>query len=131
MEPNPSVYLRALRREALSVELFGAGLESGASQVIMQRSAEVLAHLILRKEHLPALLRERLSEQRAALQAIEGRLRERGVAAPPSHTWALAHAHAADSEPSETDVENYDRIVEGLADGVRALREQRHRSPED
>jgi aminoglycoside phosphotransferase (APT) family kinase protein len=131
MEPDPSVYLRALRREALSVELFGAGLESGASQVIMQRSAEVLAHLILRKEHLPALLRKHLSEQRKALHAIEGRLRERGVAAPPSLSRALAHAHAADSEPSEADVENYDRIVRGLADGVRALREQRHRSSED
>lgn len=131
MEPDPSVYLRALRREAMSVELFGAGLESGASKVIMQRGAEVLAHLIVRKEHLPALLRMRLSEQHAALHVIEARLRERGVARPPSLTWALAHAGVTDSPPSETDVHHYDRIVEGLADGVRALREQCGRSPED
>src|ERR1700683_1147858 len=114
MEPEPSVYLRALRREAMSVELFGTGLESGASQVIMQRGAEVLAHLIVRKEHLPASLRKRLPEQRAALHAIEARLRERGVGPPPSLIWALAHTQGADSRPSETDVENYDRIVEGL-----------------
>jgi aminoglycoside phosphotransferase (APT) family kinase protein len=131
MEPDPSVYLRALRREALSVELFGAGMQSGASQVIMQRSAEVLAHLILRKEHLPSLLRKRLPEQRSALQSLAGRLRERGIAAPPSLTWALAHGDAADSEPGETDVGNYDRIVEGLADGLRALRKPRHGSAED
>lgn len=131
MEPDPSVYLRALRREAMSVELFGVGLESGASQVVMQRGAEVLAHLIMRKEQLPALLRNCLTEQRAALHAIAGRLRERGVAAPPSLTWALAHAHATDSEPGEADVVNYDRIVEGLANGLRALREERRRSPQD
>lgn len=131
MQPDPSVYLRALRREALSVELFGAGLQSGASRVIMQRSAEVLAHLIVRREHLPVMLRKRLPEQRAALHAIETRLRERGVAAPTSLTRALAQAHAADAEPSETDVANYDRTVEGLADGMRAMRERCNSSPED
>ena len=99
MEPNPSVYLRAVRREALSAELFGAGLESGASQVIMQRSAEVLAHLIVRQEHLPTLLRKRLPEQHAALHVIEGRLRVDGVAAPPSLAKVLAHAHTREGEP--------------------------------
>src|SRR5579863_4946208 len=38
MEPDPSVFLRAIRREALSKELFGAGIASGASQLIMQRA---------------------------------------------------------------------------------------------
>ena len=45
MEPNPSVFLRAIRRELKTADLFGAGLTSGASRVIVERGAEILAQL--------------------------------------------------------------------------------------
>lgn len=124
MEPNPSVFLRAIRRETLSENLLGAGIASGASYVIMQRGAEVLAQLILRNEHVPGMLRERIPQQKDWLRRILKRLERRGIVVPKSLIRAIECASAVDSEPGETDVRTYDLINEGLASGIRALREE-------
>jgi aminoglycoside phosphotransferase (APT) family kinase protein len=122
MEPNPSVFLRAIRRELKSADLFGAGLTSGASRVIVDRGAEILAQLILRREQLPKVLRSLRSEQLANLEAISQRLRQRQVEIPTEIDCVIERARKLDSEPGETSVELYDEIIEALGEGIRALR---------
>jgi aminoglycoside phosphotransferase (APT) family kinase protein len=122
MEPNPSIFLRAIRREAQSTDLFGAGLVSGASTVIMDRSAEILAQLILRREQLPEMLQSLRPQQLASLQAISQRLRLRGAQVPAAIDRAIERCYALSTEPGEADVELYDEVGKALADGIRALR---------
>jgi len=122
MEPNPSIFLRAIRREAQSADLLGAGLVSGASTVIMDRSAEILAQLILRREQLPEMLESLRPQQLASLQSISQRLRLRGVQVPAAIDHAIGRAHALDTGPGEANVELYDEVSIGLAEGIRALR---------
>jgi aminoglycoside phosphotransferase (APT) family kinase protein len=131
MEPNPSIFLRAIRREAQSTELFGAGLVSGASTVIMDRSAEILAQLILRREQLPEMLQSLRPRQLASLQAISQRLRLRGARVPVAIDRAIERSYALSTEPGEADVELYDEVGKALADGIRALRSLPPSIPED
>jgi hypothetical protein len=108
MEPNPSIFLRAIRREAQSADLFGAGLASGASHVIMGRSAEILAQLILRGEQLPQMLQSRRAEQLSGLQAISQRLRLRGSQVPAAIDHAIERARNLNSDSGEANVQLYD-----------------------
>src|SRR5277367_6463112 len=122
MEPNPSVFLRAIRRELKAADLFGAGLTSGASRVIVDRGAEILAQLILRREQLPKILQSLRSEQLASLKAISQRLRQLQADMPAEIDRVIERARKLDSEPGEASVELYDEITEALGEGIRALR---------
>jgi aminoglycoside phosphotransferase (APT) family kinase protein len=122
MEPNPSIFLRAIRREVQSADLFGSGLASGASHVIMGRSAEILAQLILRGEQLPQMLQSRRAEQLSGLQAISQRLRLRGSQVPAAIDHAIERARNLNSDSGEANVQLYDEVSKGLAEGIRALR---------
>ena len=126
MEPDPSIYLRAIRREAISVELFGDGLASGASRVHMSRAGECLAQIIFRRDRLPELIRRIKAKQAALLEQIVQRLGELHAQAPES---ALRAEQALQHEPQalgEEDIVLYDLLMSGIADGVRALRRQPH-----
>src|ERR1700744_2713469 len=131
MEPNPSIFLRAIRRDARSEDFLGAGLASGASAVILDRSAEILAQLILRREELPEMLESLRPQQLASLQSISHRLRLHGVAVPAAIDRAMARAHALDTAPGEAHVELYDDVGVALAEGIRALRSLTPSIPED
>jgi aminoglycoside phosphotransferase (APT) family kinase protein len=131
MEPNPSIFLRAIRREAQSSDLFGAGLSSGASHGIMGRSAEILAQLILRAEQLPEMLQSRRPEQLSSLQAISQRLRLRGAHVPAAIEHAIERAPTLNSDSGEAVVLLYDEISKCLAEGIRALRLMKPSLPED
>lgn len=122
MEPNPSIFLRAMRREAQSADLFGAGLASGASHAVMSRSAEILAQLILRREQLPQMLQSRRPEQLSSLHAITQRLRLRGAQVPAAVEHATERARNLNIDSGEAGVQLYDEINKCLAEGIRALR---------
>lgn len=121
MEPDPRIFLRAIRREALGEDLFGAGLSSGASQVIMQRTGECLAQLIIRNECLPGLVKAIRPSQVSILNAIAQRHKDLGVTPPESVSEAIDAAESMPSEPSEKDILLYDKIVNALSEGTHSL----------
>jgi hypothetical protein len=122
MEPDPSVFLRAIRREALSNELFEAGIVSGASPVIMYRAGEGLAQLVLRYEKLPAVLRAIRPRQVKLLRDIAQCLDGWGVSPPREITRAVEATETAASRAGEEDIFVHDRLADGLAAGIRTLR---------
>jgi aminoglycoside phosphotransferase (APT) family kinase protein len=131
MEPNPSIFLRAIRREAQSADLFGAGLASGASHAVMHRTAEILAQLILRREQLPQMLQSRRPEQLSSLQAISQRLRMRGAQVPAAIEHVIERARDLNTDSGEADIQLYDEISKCLTEGIRALRFMRPALQED
>jgi aminoglycoside phosphotransferase (APT) family kinase protein len=122
MQPDPSVYLRAIRDEMLSPELFSAGLASGASPVIMRRAAEGLAHLALRGEALAGIVRAARAHQLQLLAEIDACCKRLGVPVPGAiHAATARAAHLEGNLPGEADIKLYDELAAALADGIRAM----------
>ena len=101
MQPEPSLYLRAIRRELLSPELFGGGLASGASPVVTSRAGSCLGHLALRSEFLP--------QQLAQLR--------------PRYVALLQRASEAEAS-DEDEIRLFDQVSEALSEGLRLLSAQ-------
>jgi aminoglycoside phosphotransferase (APT) family kinase protein len=129
MQPKSSVLLRAIRREALSDDLFGAGIASGSSKIILQRSAECLAQILVRQEALPPVLRTMHAAQLRLIAEIVDKFAELGIAAPDALKAVIKDRDALPDVPSELDVRLHERGEDALADGLRVLRE--HESPAD
>ncbi len=123
MQPKPSVLLRAIRREALADDLFGGGVASGSSKIILQRAAECLAQIVVRQEALPPVLRTMRVAQLGLITEIADKLADLGVGAPDSLNTAINHLDALPGVPCELDVQLHERGAEALAEGLRALRE--------
>ncbi len=119
MEPSPSIFLRAARREVLSPNLFGAGLVSGSSPIFMHRLGEGLLQTILRHEQLPEILRKARLRQTALLARVATELDAFASTHPPAIAAALEAA--ADIRPGEADIVCYDQLAAALAEGIRAL----------
>jgi aminoglycoside phosphotransferase (APT) family kinase protein len=120
MQPEPLTYLMAIRRELQSPDLFGEGLESGASPVIAHRAGEGLAHLALRVTALPALLERMLPAFQDIARDVADLCTRYAVEMPA----ALREANATRGALAGRDggaIALYDRLEAGLAVGMRAL----------
>ncbi len=128
MQPDPLLYLMAIRRELQSPDLFGDGLKSGASPVIAYRAGEGLAHLALRVTALPALLEKVLPAFRSLVRDTADLCVRHAVEMPA----ALREADAARGALAGGDgdaIASYDRLQIGLAVGMRALSAGAESSP--
>ncbi|GLR66011.1 hypothetical protein GCM10010909_06890 [Acidocella aquatica] len=83
MQPDPSLFLAAIRREILAVDFFSAKLESGLSPILAARAGETLVHLALRHERLSDIAAEFQPRQVVLLDKILAYLREMKIEIPP------------------------------------------------
>lgn len=125
MEPDPSIFLAAIRTELLSADFFGAGLASGASAVIAHRAAEGLAQLLLRHDNLPELLRQARPAQLELLHTITERIKAWGLPLPPEIAHALDQAARSGDHPCERDIVVHDALSNALTVGLRTLRSKK------
>jgi aminoglycoside phosphotransferase (APT) family kinase protein len=123
MQPEPSLYLRAIRRELLSPELFGGGLASGASPVVTSRAGSCLGQLTLRSEFLPQQLAQLRPRYVALLQRVATMLEHRGVAAPVRSIPALIRASEVEASDAD-EIRLFDQVSEALSEGLRLLSAQ-------
>jgi len=124
MQPDPRVFLPAIRRELLRSDLFTDALQTGLSPILMMRASEGLAQLALRQRSLPALLRGLRSRQHALLERAAAQLDAARLARPASVTAAL-DGPATPGEPGEEDVRLYELHVDALSAAIAALAAQR------
>lgn len=120
MQPDPNVFLAAIRREISREDLFGSALASGLSPILMIRAAEGLAQLQLRHGQLPQLLRALHGRQRAALGEAQALLTAAKLVLPV----AIASAAALPLPPGEAgeeDVRFYEHHVDALCASIAAL----------
>src|SRR5271154_2175804 len=90
MQPDPSVFLPAIRRAILREDLFGDALKEGLSPILMQRAGEGLAQLALRHGELPGMIRELRSSQRSILRRAIALLKAHGLPLPERVAAAVA-----------------------------------------
>ncbi len=57
MQPDPLVFLPAIRREILRPDFLGKALTDGLTPILVMRAAEGLAQLELRQQRVPEILR--------------------------------------------------------------------------
>jgi len=120
MQPDPSVFLPAIRHAILREDLFGDALKEGLSPILMHRAGEGLAQLALRHGELPGMIRKLRSPQRAILRRAIAMLKASGLPLPEKVTAAVA-VPAPRGSAGEDDVRGYERLVEGIAAAISAL----------
>ncbi|MET0987536.1 MAG: phosphotransferase, partial [Steroidobacteraceae bacterium] len=127
MQPDPSVFIPAMRRELLSPDLLGRSLAEGIAPIIVQRMAETLAQLTLRHTRLPQILREELAGRTALLK----RIKEECPDLEPSVTSAVEYAVRVGSQPpGQSDVQAYEAWSAAISDCIRELSQRRKGSPQ-
>ena len=120
MQPDPKVFLPAIRRQMLRGDLFGKALEEGLSQLTMLRAGEGMAQLALRCGELPSILRKLRRSQRTLLKRTVSLLTSSGLSLPEAVPTALAH-RSPRGAPSEEDIETYELLVSAISAGIAAL----------
>lgn len=105
MQPDPLIFLSAMRQEVLNPELFGKGLAEGLSPLIMHRTGETLAQLALRYTRLPHILRDARPAQMALMETVQQRFTElEAVVAPALTCYRTNLANA----PGEQDIRAFE-----------------------
>jgi aminoglycoside phosphotransferase (APT) family kinase protein len=120
MQPDPSVFLPAIRHAILREDLFGDALKEGLSPILMHRAGEGLAQLALRHGELPGMIRGLRSAQRSILRRAITLLKACGLAVPEKVAAALA-LPAPRGSAGEDDIRGYELLVEGIATAISAL----------
>jgi aminoglycoside phosphotransferase (APT) family kinase protein len=120
MQPDPSVFLPAIRRAILREDLFGDALKEGLSPILMHRAGEGLAQLALRHGELPGMIRALRSPQRSILRRAIALLKSSGLPLPEKVAAALA-VPAPRGSAGEDDVRGYELLVEGIVAAISAL----------
>jgi aminoglycoside phosphotransferase (APT) family kinase protein len=92
VQPDPSLFLPAIRREILRADLFGANLTTGLSPILMMRAGEALVQLQLRYQHLPAIARALQSRLRRLIEQADKAIATQKLARPPAVAESLALA---------------------------------------
>jgi aminoglycoside phosphotransferase (APT) family kinase protein len=128
MQPDPRVFLPAIRREILRPDFLGKALTDGLTPILVMRAAEGLAQLELRQQRVPEILRALAQRQRSALAAAVTELASLRIARPAMAEQALALAHPS-REPGEADVMFHDRHVEAISACIAVLSEQAAGNP--
>jgi hypothetical protein len=90
MQPDPRVFLPAIRREILRPDFLGKALTDGLTPILVMRAAEGLAQLELRQQRVPEILRALAQRQRIALAAAVKDLAALRIATPAMAEEALA-----------------------------------------
>jgi aminoglycoside phosphotransferase (APT) family kinase protein len=120
MQPDPAVFLPAIRRAILREDLFGDALKEGLSPILMYRAGEGLAQLALRYGELPGMIRVLRSAQRSILRRAMALLEADGLPLPERVAAALA-VPAPRGSAGEDDVRGYELLVEGISAAISAL----------
>jgi aminoglycoside phosphotransferase (APT) family kinase protein len=118
MQPDPLVFIPAMRRELLSPELLSRDLAEGWTPIIVQRMAETLAQLTLRYTRLPQVLRETLSMRTALLRRIQERCPDLVEITMPAVAVAL---EAQREQPGEKDITAYEQWGVAVSTCIREL----------
>ena len=97
MQPDPLIFLRGIRRELLQTgnSLLGGG--DFVQGVTLLRGGELVANLLLRLGHLPALLDGLFQRQHELLQRSSAQLTRFGMAIPDDVAAALQAQGAGDT----------------------------------
>ena len=103
MQPDPSIFLRGIREELLQTG--NARLAEGdfVPGVTLLRGGELLSHLMLRFERLPALFDGFYPQQRALLERCADQLAVFGIGVPPDVTTQLQADTACEDKVARHD----------------------------
>jgi len=110
MQPDPRIYLIAVRRALLSL-LENGNVTDPVATFTLQRIAESLVQMSLRFDTLPALVRGVEEEQHALVKDIEAIAR----------SSTMVSGDADDSAVTEPDIQRYDQLSEALTNGLQAI----------
>ncbi len=114
MQPDPLVFLPAIRRELLRADLFGDALTAGLAPILMLRAGEGLVQLELRQVHAPRIVRALQTRQRALLHDGKRLLESARIRVPDSVPVALS-LRLPPGDPGEEDIQFYERHVEAIS----------------
>jgi len=120
MQPDPLVFLPAIRHEVLRNDLFDGALKAGLSPILMHRAGEGLAQLALRQGELPGIVRRLRPSQRSLLRRATALLEASGLQ-PPEQTAKSLKYPSPRGRAGEEDIRGYEFLVDGIAAGIAAL----------
>lgn len=121
VQPEPLVFLRAIREELISDDFLTQGIETGSSPVVLGRSGEALARIAVRFSKLPEIMRSIRPKQVLLLEAVLSALDAAGAGADPEMARAKALADETCLSGIADDIAQYEKLAAAVTTGVKLL----------